>query len=105
VDDLGVVLGYLCYGPTPLTEGTYDLYWIAVDPDYAGQGIGTRLLKHFENEVRRKQGYLIVIETSSTPEYTDTREFYLRKGYLLAETIKDFYRRGEDRVTYTKYLS
>ncbi len=104
VDESGAVLGYLCYGPTPLTEGTYDLYWIAVDPDCAGQGIGTLLLRRFEAEVRRRQGYLIVIETSSTPEYANTREFYLKKGYRLAETIKDFYRRGEDRVTYTKYL-
>jgi ribosomal protein S18 acetylase RimI-like enzyme len=103
-DESNTVLGYLCYGPTPLTVGTYDLYWIAVDPDCAGQGIGTLLLKHFEDEAARKKGYLIVIETSSTPEYTATRQFYLKNGYRLAETIKDFYRRGEDRVTYTKYI-
>jgi GNAT superfamily N-acetyltransferase len=78
---------------------------VAVDPEYAGQGIGTLLLKHFEDEVRRGKGRLIVIETSSTQEYSPTRQFYLKNGYTLAEAIKDFYRIGEDRVTYTKYLS
>jgi ribosomal protein S18 acetylase RimI-like enzyme len=104
-DEVHTVVGYLCYGPTPLTDGTYDLYWVAVDPEYAGQGIGTLLLKHFENEREREKGRLIVIETSSNQEYSPTRQFYLKNGYMLAEAIKDFYRIGEDRVTYTKYLS
>src|SRR5438046_513140 len=25
------VVGYECHGPAPLTEGTFDLYWIVVD--------------------------------------------------------------------------
>ena len=28
-----VIRGYVCIGPRPLTTGTYDLYWIAVNPD------------------------------------------------------------------------
>ncbi len=104
-DEANTVVGYLCYGPTPLTVGTYDLYWVAVDPEFAGQGIGTLLLEHFENELRRVKGRLIVIETSSSQNYGATRQFYLKNGYHLAEAIKDFYQIGEDRVTYTKYLS
>jgi ribosomal protein S18 acetylase RimI-like enzyme len=104
-NESNIVVGYLCYGPTPLTDGTYDLYWIAVDPEYAGHGIGTLLLKHFENKIRQDSGHLILIETSSNEEYAATRQFYLKNNYQLAETIKDFYRIGEDRVTYTKYLS
>ena len=94
--------GYACYGPTPLTDAAYDLYWIAVDPAYAGQGIGTRLLQRIEDLVLAANGRLIVIETSSGPEYVVTRRFYLKNGYILAETIRDFYRDGEDRVTYVK---
>src|SRR5574340_1804830 len=26
------VRGYACYGPVPLTQGAYDLYWIVVEP-------------------------------------------------------------------------
>lgn len=98
----GQLVGYACFGPTPLTDGTYDLYWIAVAPEYAGQGIGTRLLKSVEERVLAQNARMIVIETSSSEHYALTRRFYLKNGYWLAETIRNFYRKGEDRVTYIK---
>ena len=104
VDENDGPVGYACYGPTPLTDGTYDLYYIAVDSGYAGKGIGTLLLRRFEDQVKEENGRLIVIETSSDPEYLLTRKFYLKNGYSLAETIHDFFRKGEDRVTYIKVL-
>ena len=45
VDDQDQVIGYICYGPTPMTQGTFDLYWIAVDPDFQEQGVGSKLLE------------------------------------------------------------
>ncbi len=98
------LIGYACYGPTPLTDRTFDLYWIAVDPEYAGKGIGKALLKQVEDEIIGRKGRMIVIETSSDPHYEATRGFYLRNNYRLAETIKDFFCEGEDRVTYVKVL-
>jgi ribosomal protein S18 acetylase RimI-like enzyme len=103
-DESEQLIGYVCFGPTPLTDRTFDLYWIAVDPDFAGQGVGKALLKKFEEEISGQNGRMIVIETSSSPEYALTREFYLKNHYTLAETIKDFFRAGEDRVTYVKTL-
>jgi ribosomal protein S18 acetylase RimI-like enzyme len=103
-DNDSQMIGYICYGPTPLTEGTYDLYWIAVDPRYGGQGIGTLLMRQLESTLKAKHGRLVVIETSSSQQYKLTRRFYLKNGYVVAETIKDFYRPGEDRVTFVKYL-
>jgi ribosomal protein S18 acetylase RimI-like enzyme len=103
-DKDGEVIGYICYGPTPLTDGTYDLYWIAVDPSFAGQGVGTLLLKEMERAIINNNGRLIIIETSSSQQYVLARKFYVKNGYTLAETIKDFYRSGEDRVTFVKYL-
>lgn len=96
--------GFICFGPTPLTEGTYDLYWIAVDPAFAGQGIGSRLMAAMEAELRAQAGRLLLIETSSSPVYAGTRQFYLKNGCSLVETIPDFYHPGEDRVTYQKRL-
>ncbi|HEY9087221.1 MAG TPA: N-acetyltransferase [Anaerolineaceae bacterium] len=98
----GSVIGYICFGPTPLTYGTYDLYWIAVDPAYTDQGVGTLLLSAFEEKVRQVHGRMIIVETSSGPDYEQTRHFYLKNGYHLAETIPDFFHDGEDRVTYIK---
>jgi len=102
VDAQDSPLGYACYGPTPLTIGTFDLYWIAVDPDWAGQGIGSQLIRRVEYLVKATNGRLLVIETSSSPEYDKTRQFYLKNHYELAQVIQDFYREGEDRVTYLK---
>lgn len=101
-DEEDKLVGYTCYGPTPLTDGTFDLYWVVVDPENSDHGIGTLLLQAVEQSVRDHSGRMIIIETSSDEGYGRTRHFYLKNGYTLAETIKDFYRPGEDRLTYLK---
>jgi len=98
----GKVTGYVCYGPTPATEGTFDLYWIAVDPLYQRSGIGKELLLFTEKRIQECNGRLIIIETSSQEKYAPTRSFYERNGYTLEARIKDFYRVGDDRLIYVK---
>ncbi|MFA4926226.1 MAG: GNAT family N-acetyltransferase [Candidatus Aminicenantales bacterium] len=103
-DQSGKVTGYMTYGPTPLTEGTWDLYWIAVSPEVQGQGYGQLLVRYLENEVKKKGGRLVMIETSSQPKYLPTRKFYEKLGYREMARIPDFYRPGDDRVIFGKYL-
>ncbi|PIS27719.1 MAG: GNAT family N-acetyltransferase [Candidatus Marinimicrobia bacterium CG08_land_8_20_14_0_20_45_22] len=103
-DETDSIVGYVCYGPTPATVGTFDLYWIVVDVVCQNQGIGKQLLQFVEGEVSRKVGRLIIIETSSVEKYLPTRGFYLRNGYTIAAQIKDFYREGDDRVIFVKYF-
>ena len=103
--DGAAVQGYVCYGPTPLTDGVFDLYWIAVDPKRQGQGIGQLLLRFVENEVRRKRGRMLLIETSSKESYASTMRFYERSGYDEISRIKDFYRIEDDKVVYCKKLT
>ena len=98
------VVGYVTYGLTPLTVGTWDVYWIAVDPEEKGQGIGTALLDDAEKEIRGAKGYLILIETSGKLEYENTRGFYEARGYEVACVIKDYYDHGDDLVTFQKRL-
>jgi len=102
--DAGRVLGYACYGPRALTDRTYDLYWIAVDPNARGGGIGKRLLAATEQAVRELGGRILVVETSGMEKYAPTRGFYAATGYLLEATLKDFYKDGDDLVIYTKRL-
>src|SRR3954469_13258822 len=45
-DEGSEVLGYVSFGPTPLTESTYDLYWIAVDKSKHRGGVGKRVVKN-----------------------------------------------------------
>jgi GNAT superfamily N-acetyltransferase len=100
----GKVAGYLSYGPTPLTEGTFDLYWMAVAPEEQGRGHGTEMLSWLEEKVRAAGGRLVLVETSSQPRYEGTRRFYLGRSYREISRVPDFYRVGDDRITYGKYL-
>jgi ribosomal protein S18 acetylase RimI-like enzyme len=104
VDDAGIVEGYYCVGPTPMAAGTFDLYWIAVNPEMHGKGFGHELLNDCELLVRSTGGKLIVVETSSLPKYEATRRFYLRNNYLEAARIRDYYAPGDDLMIYTKHL-
>ena len=105
VEDGGRVQGYVTFGPTPLTEGVYDLYWIAVDPKQQGRGFGQILLRFVENEVRVRNGRMLLIETSSKGSYASTMRFYERAGYEEISRIKDFYRVEDDKLVFCKRLT
>ncbi|HYI08563.1 MAG TPA: N-acetyltransferase [Thermoanaerobaculia bacterium] len=99
------VQGYVLYGPTPMAEGVFDLYWIAVDPKQQGHGLGQVLLRFVENEVRRQSGRMLLIETSSKRSYAPTVRFYQSAGYREISRIKDFYRIEDDKVVFCKHLA
>lgn len=105
IEDNERVRGYICFGPTPLTHGTFDLYWIAVDPAAQGLGLGQVLIGLAECEVKSRGGRLLLIETASQEAYAGTVRFYQRAGYELVSRIPDFYRIGDDKLTYAKRLS
>jgi ribosomal protein S18 acetylase RimI-like enzyme len=98
------LIGFACYGPTPDTDRTYDLYWIAVDAACHSAGIGTTLLAEAEKRLRREAARLVVVETSSRPDYEGTRGFYLRRGYVEAARVADYYGPSDGRVIFTKRL-
>jgi ribosomal protein S18 acetylase RimI-like enzyme len=98
------VLGFVCFGPTALTEGTFDLYWIAVTKSAHGRGVGRLLMEWTEEHLRAAGGRLLVAETSGTPEYAGTRRFYERLGYEGHLSVPDYYRPGDDLVVYSKHL-
>ncbi|HUL45009.1 MAG TPA: GNAT family N-acetyltransferase [Bacteroidota bacterium] len=104
-DEERTAIGYYCIGPTPVTSGTYDLYWIAVKPSLHDRGVGKELLAHAEERIRSRGGRLVLAETSSQPKYEHTRRFYLRNGYAEVARIKEYYKPGDDLVVYGKYLS
>jgi ribosomal protein S18 acetylase RimI-like enzyme len=100
----GQVLGFACYGQRPLTQGTYDLYWIAVDKKHHRQGIGEILLSEAEKQVKARGGRLLIAETAGKSAFEPTRHFYLKTGYELEARIRDFYSPGDDLVIFTKHL-
>jgi len=101
----GGICGYVCWGPTPLTKGTYDLYWIATHPDVQGSGFGRALMGFVERRVAEEGGRLLLLETSSKESYGNTVGFYRRSGYEEASRIRDFYDAGDDKITFVKRFS
>ena len=105
VNDEDQPIGYICYGPAPMTQGTFDLYWIVVDPRFQGHGIGSKLLHFLEGSVRERKGRIILIDTSSIPQYEKTQKFYVRHGFQEVARVPDYYHPGNDRITFCKKLS
>ncbi|RYZ42694.1 MAG: GNAT family N-acetyltransferase [Myxococcaceae bacterium] len=100
----GGLVGYVCYGPTPMTEHTHDLYWIASAPEVRGQGIGAQLVSSMEGDLRRRKARLIRVETSATEAYGPTRGFYASMKYGEEARLRDFYKQGDDLIILTKRL-
>ncbi len=98
-DDL---IGFACHGPTPGTDRTHDLYWIAVDPAQQSAGVGTTLLHEVEGQLLGQHARMLVVETSSRSDYEPTREFYGRRGFIEAARVRGFYAPGDDRIILTK---
>ena len=98
------IVGYLCYGATPMTEGTFDLYWIVTDRAHRGLGIARGLVNDMERALRRREGRLVRVETSKLEAYGAARAFYAAIGYPVASVLPDFYRPGDDLITYLKAL-
>jgi len=104
-DAASKVHAYACWGPVPLTKGTFDLYWIATHPAARGRGYGRALMADVEGRVRALRGRLVAVETSAKTSYADTVEFYRCLGYEEVSRIRDFYDVGDDKLILVKKLS
>ncbi len=96
------LLGYTCFGKTPLTAKTYDLYWLAVNPPYQKNGIANRLLAETLKTIAAAGGAHLYAETSSMTQYAAAHSFYEKMGFMLAATFRDFYKDGDDKRVYYK---
>jgi ribosomal protein S18 acetylase RimI-like enzyme len=103
-EDDGEIAGYICYGETPCTVGTWDIYWVAVAGEKRGRGIGKVLSETVETAMKKAGGRMAIIETSSTPLYDNTRNFYLDRGYEIIARIPDFYMPSDDKLILRKKL-
>ena len=104
-ESMGRCLGYACYGPIACTEGSYDLFWIVVDQANRGQGVGLKLLASVEELLKPLNARNIYAETSGRDQYSPTRRFYDRAGFIREATIKDFYATGDDKLIYSKRVT
>ena len=94
----------ICYGPVDLTDRTYDLYWILRSPTAKNKGAAAAVLQAAEEDLRRRQARLFVLNTSGTSPYTPAHQFYLRHDFELSARIPEYYRPGDDLLIFTKRL-
>lgn len=104
LEEGGRAIGFACFGEISCTNHRYDLYWIAVDPQQQGRGLGRKILEEVESEIKSLGGQKVYIETSSRGQYLPTRQFYLARGYLKEAQLRDFYNWGDDKVIFSKAL-
>jgi ribosomal protein S18 acetylase RimI-like enzyme len=104
VEAEGRLRAYACFGKASLTERSWYLYWICVDPAVHGTGIAQALQRGVEECVRRMGGERLVLETSGRPDYERPRRFYERAGFAVRGRIQDFYKPGDDCIIYCKTL-
>jgi ribosomal protein S18 acetylase RimI-like enzyme len=104
-DDDGGLVGVAYYAPERMTDGTWNLYLIAVRPDLQGQGRGSALLRYVEQTLRAQGDRLLLVETSGLPDFERTRAFYRKCGYEQEARIRDFYKAGDDKIVYRKALT
>ena len=100
----GKPIGFAYYAPAAMTDRTWYLYWIAVSKQTQARGVGSKLLRHVEEDIRREHGRQLLIETSSMPHYELTRRFYLKHGYEQVCALPDYYADGDDMVVFRKRL-
>lgn len=92
---------FICFGPTPMTIGTYDLYWLGTNPHFEKQGLAKALVNFMVNFLKERGSHLIRVETSSQDSYGGTVAFYNRLKFFEEARIKDFYKVGDDLIIYT----
>jgi ribosomal protein S18 acetylase RimI-like enzyme len=101
----GIPIAIAYCAPERMTEGTYNLYLIAIHKEYQGQGIGTELMQYIENLLKQDSVRILIVETSGLSEFELTRKFYDKLGYKREATIREFYQVGEDKIVFWKKLN
>lgn len=99
------MLGYACFGEIPCTVGSYDLYWIVVNPAHQRAGLGQQLMLDVERRVQGLGGRAIYIDTSGSTQYASTHRFYERCGYQRIAELPDFYGPGDPKQIYWRACS
>jgi len=100
----GRAAGWACFGRVPMTDRTWDLYWIAVHPSAQGRGVGARLLRECELDLAQRGARWLLAETSGSEIYRATRAFYVQRGYAVLGEVPDFYGPADGRVLFGKRL-
>lgn len=105
VDDENGIVGVAYVASERMTEGTWNLYLIAVHPNHQRQGRGRALLRHVEQILSECGARMLLVETSGLESFEYVRAFYRTCGYDEEARIRDFYKAGDDKIVYRKVIA
>jgi len=95
-----------CYAvPEQLADCAWNMLAIAVLPAKQGCGAGAALTKTLEDRLREDGQRILIADTSGTEDFDQTRAFYRKNGYIEEARIRDFWAKGDDKVTFLKALA
>ncbi|MEM7746717.1 MAG: GNAT family N-acetyltransferase [Pseudomonadota bacterium] len=97
-------IGVVYFAPERMTEGTWNLYLIAIHADRQGKGEGSKLIAHVEKTLADEGQRVLLVETSGNPNFEQTRKFYRNNNYTEEARIREFYNTGEDKIVFWKKL-
>ncbi len=97
--------GWACFGPTPCTDGAWDLYWVVVHPRAQRTGLGGALVDAAARAAAAQGGRALYAETAGKPQYAPTRAFYLSEKFRCQATLPDFYAPGDAKLTFCRALA
>jgi len=95
------------YAPEPFSDRMWNLYFISVAPHHQSRGTGGALLDYVEQQLRARgtdTARVLIVETSSTEQYSRTRAFYRQHHYDEEARIRQFYGPDDDKVVFWKSL-
>lgn len=97
----GKVVGFGCFSRIPCTLSSFEIYWLCVDKQQQGQGVGKKLIQEIIQEVKKNEAKKVVLQTAGRKQYLPTQKFYVAAGFDLEARIKDYYAEGDDCLIYT----
>lgn len=103
-DDDNEPIGVAYVAPERMTEGTWNLYLIAIHPDRQRQGRGVALIRHVEQMLAERGERMLLVETSGLEDFEYVRAFYRKIGYDEEARIREFYKAGDDKIIFRKTL-
>ncbi|MFA6636898.1 MAG: N-acetyltransferase [Candidatus Omnitrophota bacterium] len=102
-DSGGELTAFVIFGRTPLTDLSWDIYWLVVPPEHQGKGLGRKILSDAERIMTEENSEAVIrVETSTREEYAPARRFYAARGFREVGVIEDFYSRGDGLAIYAK---
>lgn len=100
----GTAIGFCYANPEQMTQDTWNILALAVSPAHQGKGAGAQLTQQMEVQIKDQEGRIVIVDTSGTEAFAKTRHFYENAGYTEEARIRDFWSKGDDKVTYWKSL-